>query len=209
MRTTDAYAALRALGQPVVETRDAAAVLHASPNRTTQLLRTVERAGLIRQVRRGLWAIDLDVAPAVLAPYLTAPYPSYVSLFSALAQHGMIEQIPARTEIVSLDRARTVQTPMGTFSIHRIAPEVFTGFQGSPEVGYVAGPEKALFDVVYTRAPRGGVVRFPELVLTDDFDRARLDEWTKRIPRPRLRTLVARGINAALRQADELAAYAY
>lgn len=209
MRATDAYAALRAIGQPVVETRDAAAVLCASPNRTTQLLRTVERAGLIRQVRRGLWAIDPDVAPAVLAPYLTAPHPSYVSLFSALARHGMIEQIPARSEIASLDRARMVQTPMGVFSIHRLAPEVFTGFRGSPEVGYVATPEKALFDVVYTRAPRGGVVRFPELVLTDDFDRARLDEWTARIPRPRLRTLVARGVEAALQQADELAAYDY
>jgi hypothetical protein len=121
----------------------------------------------------------------------------------------MIEQIPARTEIASLDRARMVQTPMGVFSIHRLAPEVFTGFQGSPEVGYVATPEKALFDVVYTRAPRGGVVRFPELVLTDDFDRARLDGWVARIPRPRLRTLVGRGIEAALRQADELAAYDY
>jgi len=209
MRTTDAYAELRSLGRPVVETRDAAAVLRASPNSTTQLLRTVERSGLIRQVRKGLWAIDLDVAPAVLAPYLTAPHPSYVSLFSALAHHGMIEQIPARTEVASLGRARTVQTPIGVFSIHRLAPEVFTGFQGSPDVGYLATPEKALFDVVYTRAPRGVVVRFPELALTDGFDRSLLDEWTARIPRPRLRTLVTRGVEAALRQADELAAYDY
>jgi predicted transcriptional regulator of viral defense system len=27
-------------------------------------------------------------------PYLTAPRPAYVSLWSALARHGMIDQIP-------------------------------------------------------------------------------------------------------------------
>lgn len=207
MRAADAYARLREVGRPVMETREAAAVVSASPNGATKLLSTLEHAGLVRRVRKGLWAIDPDVAPAVLVPYLTAPYPAYVSLFSALAQHGMIEQIPTRTEVASLDRARLVDTPQGVFSIHRIAPEVFTGFTGTPADGFIALPEKALFDVIYTRAPRGGVVRLPELTLPEQFDRSRLDGWTTRIPHPRMRTLVARGVEAALRQADDLAAY--
>ena len=102
-----------------------------------------------------------------------------------------------------------MSTPVGVFSIHRLAPEVFAGFEGSSDVGYLATPEKALFDIIYTRAPRGGVVRFPELTLTDNFDRALLDDWAARIPHPRLRTLVRRGIEDALRQADELSAYDY
>jgi hypothetical protein len=38
--------------------------------------------------------LDPNVAPFVLAPYLTVPLPAYVSFFSALSRHGMIEQIP-------------------------------------------------------------------------------------------------------------------
>lgn len=206
MKTADAYSDLLAIGRPIVETREAAARLRTSSTTATKILRAIERAGLIRQIRYGLWALDPHVAPAVVAPYLTAPYPAYLSFWSAMARHEMIEQIPALVEIASLARTRKIDTPVGTFSIHRLAPEVFTGFEGSPEVGYVARPEKALFDTVYIRAPRGGQVRFPELTLPDDFDRALLDEWVTRIPRPRLRTIVARGAESALDQAARHAA---
>lgn len=209
MRTADAYAELLAIGQPVVETREAAARLRISSNRATQILRATERAGLTSQLHKGLWLLDANTPSEVLVPYLTAPYPAYVSLWTALARHDMIEQIPARIEVASLERSRTIETPRGTFAIHRLAPEVFTGFEGSPETGYLARPEKALFDGVYLRAPRGIVVRFPELTLPDGFDRDLLDQWTARIPSQRLRTVVARGIRSAVDQADQLAAADY
>ena len=117
----------------------------------------------------------------------------------------MIEQIPARTEIASLARSQGVATPFGTFVIHRLAPEVFGGYEGSPETGYFATPEKALFDTVYIHAPRGGTVRFPDSCFPDHFDRSGLDEWVQRIPRARLRTLVLRGIESALHQAERTA----
>jgi predicted transcriptional regulator of viral defense system len=189
------------MGQPVIETREAAARLQTSLSTATKTLRAAEHAGLARQIRHGLWALDSGVSPVAAAPYLTAPYPAYLSFWSGLARHGMIGQIPARVEIASLARSQEVVTPIAVFAIHRLAPEVFTGFEGSPAGGYVAVPEKALFDTVYVRAPRGGVVRFPELTLPYDFDTALLDEWTERIPRPRLRTIVARGIRSALDQA--------
>ncbi|HMJ35323.1 MAG TPA: hypothetical protein VK501_15540 [Baekduia sp.] len=209
MRTADAFHELKTLGRPLVETSEAAARLRVSPNTASKALRAIERAGLIRQVHKGLWAIDPEVPPRVAAPYLTAPYPAYVSLWSALAHHEMIEQIPARIEVASLDRTRTVYTPMGVYAIHRIAPEVFTGFEGDPATGYLATPEKALFDVVYVRAPRGGLVRFPELTLPESFDRSQLERWAELIPRARLRTIVKRGVHAALEQADRLAADEY
>ncbi|MGH2837662.1 MAG: type IV toxin-antitoxin system AbiEi family antitoxin domain-containing protein [Thermoleophilaceae bacterium] len=206
MRATDAYSELLAIGRPVIETKEAAARLGVNSNTAGKILRTIERAGLARQVHKGLWTLDPDITPAVLATYLTAPYPAYVSFWSAFARHDMIEQIPTRTEIASLGRARTLDTPLGSFAIHRLAPEVFTGFEGTPRSGYFARPEKALFDVVYVRAPRGAVVRFPELTLPQDLDRQLLNEWAARIPRPRLRTIVTKGLQAALDQADRLAA---
>lgn len=202
MRTSDAYGSLLALDRPVVETREAAARLDTSPANASRILRTLEEADLVRRIRRGLWALDRDVDAFVVAPYLTAPFPAYVSFWSALARHDMIEQIPRSVFVASLDRTRKVSTPIGAFSIHHVAPEVFGGFDATPDAGYLATPEKALFDTVYVRAPRGGHVYFPELSLPAGFDTAQLDTWVDKIARPRLRTLVSRELDAALTNAE-------
>jgi predicted transcriptional regulator of viral defense system len=201
VRASDAYGALLALGRPVVETREAATRLNTSPKNASRILRTLEEAGLVRRIRRGLWALDPEVDAFVVAPYLTAPFPAYVSFWSALARHDMIEQIPRSIFVASLDRTKSVDTPIGAFSIHHIAPELFTGFDGTSDTGYLATPEKALFDTVYVRAPRGGRVYFPELSLPADFDATKLETWTKEIARPRLRTIVSRELESALAQA--------
>lgn len=203
MRTSDAYGDLLSLGRPVVETREAAARLATSLTNASRILRTGEEAGLVRRVRHGLWALQPQTDPYVIAPYLTAPYPAYISLWSALAQHDMIEQIPAQVSVASLDRSKTVETTFGVFSIHHLAPELFTGFEGTPERGYIATPEKALFDTVYVRAPRGARAYLPELTLPAGFDEHQLETWLGRIARPRLRTLVSRGLDAALAHADK------
>jgi len=156
--------------------------LSTSPTNASRILRSLEEAGLIRRIRRGLWALDPDVDAFVVAPYLTAPFPAYVSFWSALARHDMIEQIPRSIFVASLDRTRSAITPVGTFSIHHIAPGLFTGLDGTPDSGYFATPEKALFDTVYVRAPRGGRVYFPELSLPADFDTARSMPEPRRSP---------------------------
>ena len=143
-------------------------------------------------MRRGLWSLDAELDPFALAPYLTAPFPAYVSTFSALAEHGMIEQIPGRVSLVSLDRARRIQTALGAFEVHHIAPELFGGFVEWRRGGSIAGPEKALFDLVYLRAAAGGRAYLPELTLPEGFDRDALSGWGERIESPRLRTLVSR-----------------
>jgi predicted transcriptional regulator of viral defense system len=48
---------------------------------------------------------------------LTAPFPAYVSLQSALYLHGMVSQVPAVTYAVMLARARRFVTPLGTVAI--------------------------------------------------------------------------------------------
>lgn len=201
MRSIDAYGSLVAFGRPFVETREAAARLGISPVAASKALRSLEDAGLVRRVRRGLWALDLDADRFVAAPYLTAPFPAYVSLWSALARHDMIEQIPRSVYVVSLDRTKRADTPIGAFSVHHITPELFTGFDGSADTGYLATPEKALFDTVYVRAPRGGHVYFPELALPPGFDASKVEAWTEKVARPRLRTIVSRELESALAQA--------
>ncbi len=209
MISAAAYSALRSLGQPVIRTGEAATLLSLSPSSTTRALRHLEAAGLLRRVRSGLWALDFDVAPAVLAPYLTWPYPAYISFWSAMAHHEMIEQIPARVEVASLARSQTVSTSYGTFAIHRLSPAVFSGFEGHPQAGYWATPEKALFDTMYVLAPKGGPApRLPELHLPGDFNRQLLDGWIEEVPtsRPPARRLRAADHRRVCHHPDEVLA---
>lgn len=204
MRATDAYGDLLQLGRPLIQTGEAAARLSISVSSASHLLRKLETAELVRRVRHGLWALQPNPEPFSIAPYLTAPFPAYVSFWSALARHGMIEQIPREITVASTDRSRRATTTLGTYAIHHLAPELFNGYSGTPESGYLATPEKALFDAVYLRAPAGGRLFFPELTLPEGFDADnRLQEWLGRIARPRLQTLVAGGLSAALAQARE------
>lgn len=194
MKSTDALGDLLRLRQPIVETREAAVRLGLSISRASQLLRSLEGSGLARRLRRGLWALRSEVDPFSIPQYLTSPFPAYVSLWSALARHGMIEQVPRQIYVVSLDRTRKVLTTVGTYSIHHIAPELFDGYEGSDEVGYLATPEKALFDTVYLLTPRGGLILLPELELPEGFQDDNLEEWISRVARLRLRTLVSSGV---------------
>lgn len=201
MKVTDAYADLLRMGRPVVATREAAARWQVAQRAAGQRLRAMEEAGLVRRLRRGLWALDLNLEPLAVAPYLTAPLPAYASFWSALHHHGAIEQIPRQVSLASPDRTRRIATTIGIFDVHHIAPELFDGYHGSAESGYVATVEKALFDTVYIRAAVGSKAFFPELALPGDFDEARLDEWVGRIKAPRLRTLVKRRLREVLRGA--------
>jgi predicted transcriptional regulator of viral defense system len=202
MRAAEAYGELLTLGRPLVETREAAARLSTSLSGASHLLRSLEAAGLITRIRRGLWALRPDPEPFSIPPYLTVPFPAYVSYWSALARHGMIEQIPRHVSVASTGRSKRVTTSQGLYVVHHLTPELFDGYTGTPEHGYLATPAKALFDAVYLRAPAGGRPFFPEVTLPEHFDAEnRLQEWLGRIPRSRLRTLVATGLSAAVRGA--------
>lgn len=203
MKTTDAYVDLLKIGRPVITTGEAAARLKTSNPYASKRLRQMMDAGLIQRIKQGLWGFDSDIEPFSLAPYLTAPDPAYVSMFSALARHDMIEQIPGQIFIASLDRARRIVTEVGVFSVHRLAPEVFGGFEGTLKEGYIAKPEKALFDTVYVRSAAGATAYFPELSIPDGFDTAELDRWTGRIGSRRLKTIVTRRLDQVLKRTNE------
>jgi len=195
MTAIGAYGQLRQLDRTVITTSEAAAVWQVSGRTAGRRLEAMDEAGLVRRLRRGLWALDPDIPPFAVAPFLTAPLPAYVSFWSAFARHQMIEQIPRQISVASLDRARTAITTVGNFEIHHLAPELFGGFEGSEASGYVATPEKALFDTVYVRAASADRAYFPELSLPAGFDDGELERWTERIASARLRTLVSRRLD--------------
>lgn len=201
MTVAESYGELRRLGSDVFTTREAAARLKTSVSNASHQLKAMERAGLVLGVRRGLWTTRMDLDPIVLPPFLTAPYPAYVSYWTALSRHGMIEQIPRQIYVATTGRSRRMTTSLGQYSIHHILPEIFDGFTGGQETGFIATPEKALFDVVYLRASRAQPVHLPEIELPVGFERGKLAEWVRRLPTARLRTLTQRRLERVLERA--------
>lgn len=201
MNAGEALGRLKRLGTPAATTSDAAAVLGVSIEAASHTLRRLAGAGLVVRVRKGLWALAERPDPLAFADYVTAPYPSYVTLQTALYRHGMIEQIPEMTFLVSLGRGARIETGLGTYSVHHVQPELFDGFDLDAASGVkLARPEKALIDFLYLSPTRGRLfASLPEVELPRSFRRSVAREWAKRISSPRLRTLVMLKLDALLR----------
>lgn len=196
MNAREAYARLRGLGVPVLETADAAAALGLSTDAASHTLTRLAEAGLVTSVRHGSWWIDGEIDPYRLPEYLTAPLPSYLSLQTALHLRGLIEQVPEVFYAVSLARTQRIVTHAGTFSIHHVAPEVFGGFEETAEGVKIATAEKALFDVAYLSGGRSRLfTSLPELELPRRFRMSELERWTSRIPSARSRTMTIRRLS--------------
>ncbi len=193
MRLVDAHARLLGLGQPAFTTADAAACLGVARAHASKLLGRLSDAGLLVHLARSLWAVPAEVEALQLPGILAAPAPAYVSLQSALFQHGMISQIPEVIYAVSVARTRRADTPLGTVSIHHVAPGFFFGYAPTgPKRVLLATPEKALLDVFYLSPGRSGLFRsLPELDLRADFHFDKAREMVAKIRAPRRRRLVA------------------
>jgi predicted transcriptional regulator of viral defense system len=197
MKSTEALAALGNFGKRVVTTSEAAALWQVSSSMASKTLSRLGSAGLVQEVRSGVWAVG-SVVPDILevVPVLTRPYPSYVSMYSALFRHGMIEQIPRSLHVISLGRPKRVVTTLGTVVIHHLQPELFGGYQG--ETSYrsgLASPEKALVDTVAVLSSRGGNVTLPEVELPNSFNTDEVKRWTEKIPSLRVRTIVTQNLD--------------
>jgi predicted transcriptional regulator of viral defense system len=193
MNASEALGRLRDLRVPAATTADAAAVLGVSIEAASHTLRRLARSRLITPVRRGLWALADKPDAFALTEYVTAPYPAYLSLQTALYQHGMIEQIPSMTYVVSLARSGRIATGLGTYSVHHVRAELFGGFEVQPDSGIkLALPEKALIDFFYFSPTRDRLfAALPELSLPAGFRRSIARSWICRIPEGRLRTIAS------------------
>lgn len=200
MRATVALGRLRSLGVPALTTSDASAALGLSVGAASHALRRLASAGLVTPVRKGIWALRESPDPLTLADYVTLPYPSYVSLQSALYLHGLVDQIPVATYLVSLGRSARVRTKVGAYSVHHVAPELFGGAELDPRTGVrLASPEKALVDFLYLSTTRSRLfARLPELELPASFSARAARRWAARVPSPRMRTIVERELDRLL-----------
>ena len=196
---TEALGSLLRMGKPVITTDDAALRLGLTPSAATRTLGRLASAGLVLHLRHGLWSLDPRIDPLLVPEYLTAPFPAYVSLQSALQIHGMISQVPQVIYVASLAPTKRIKTKVGDYSIHCLAPSFFGGFETARTGVRLATPEKALLDALYLAPARSRLfVALPEVEIPRAFNRTEARRWVKRIPPGPRRGLVQQRLEALL-----------
>ena len=168
---------------PVFQTSEAGAYLGIGNSHASKLLARLAVSGHLTHLGRGRWGFKDRIDPFALPEYLTAPYPSYISLQSALYHHGMISQMPSVIYAVSIARTNKHATAMGTVSVHHVAPSFFFGYQlAGKGPGKIAAPEKALIDFLYLSPARSRLFQaLPELEFPREFKVSEAREIIRRI----------------------------
>lgn len=126
------------------------------PASVRRQLSRLTASGRLLQLRRGLYALAPPYQKVKPHPFLVANHivrPSYVSLQSALAHHGMIpEYVPVVTSVTT-SRPGMWNTALGDFEYRHIKKELFFGYHmedlAGGQTALVATPEKALLDLLY------------------------------------------------------------
>jgi predicted transcriptional regulator of viral defense system len=170
----------------IFHTADMITLGNLSAGGATQALSRLADKGILARLKRGLWANLLvkDLNPYEAVPFLTAPWPSYISLYSALADHGVIAELPQIVYGVSPGPTARYQTPIGAFRIHHLPADLIWGYDLKQTAGGgypLADPEKAFLDLAYLALIPRSPLRFP-------YKRTR--NW--RFDKPKLRTYLSR-----------------
>ncbi len=196
MNLLTAYQKLKVL-EPTFLTKEAAEILSVSANYAATLLSRLAEQNTIVHLARGRWAYSSSVDPLLLPAILVHPMMAYVSLYSALYYHGMIEQIPNTIFAISNGKTKIFRTPLGKVSIHRINPFLFTGYEiyGKNSL-LMAIPEKALFDTLYLMPTKSNIFkRLTEIDIPENFQFSLCKKWLKQIKNKSRRLLVENGMN--------------
>lgn len=203
MKLIDVYPKLEQLHSPVLRTNDVSAYLKINTEHASKLLSRLVEAGYLVKLMRGVWGFKHHMDPLSLPQHLTAPFPSYISLYSALYYHGMISQIPTVIYAVSLARTKIYKTGFATVSIHHIDPSFFFGYETihNDHILHLATPEKALLDIFYLAKTKSKLFRsLPELELSKEFSVKKARQMILKVPTTNLRKFVEKKFEGSLKK---------
>ena len=126
------------------------------PHEVSRQLSRWSASGRLLRLRREVYAVAAPFATSEPDRFAAAGVirkPSYISLQSALAYHGVIpEAVPGVTSVTT-GRPGRFDTPIGVFQYRHIHRDLFWGYRridvGEGEAAFVATPEKSLLDLFH------------------------------------------------------------
>lgn len=152
----------------------------------TNALRRLASQDLVSRIKKGVWVnkIIADLNPYEAVGFLRAPWPAYVSLHSALADYGVIEEIPQIVYGVSPAIPKRYRTSIGEFRIHHLPQRLIWGYEIRQAGGGsypIAEREKAFLDLVYLAlTPRSPLELPHKRGRKWDLDRRKIARYAKR-----------------------------
>jgi len=113
-----------------------------------------EKQGLLMKLKNGYYAFADIAGESGFANYAAGRIykPSYISLRTALAFHGIIPEAVKDITSVSSLKTSTFKNSLGTFSYKKIKPSLMFGYNAVEKDGFtffMASPEKAILDLLY------------------------------------------------------------
>lgn len=186
-------------GQKHITTRAAAQLAGLSIPAASMALRRLAADGLSVPLKKGAWLVGTSPSkPGALITAAADPYVAYLSGPSALRLHGRIQQISQTHFAVTLGRPRVVAMAAERVALHHIHPRLFGGYEYDPRAdGFVASPEKALFDIAYLSTMNHSRVsgNLPETNLKG-IHWKEIHAWLDRISTPRIREAVTQALSS-------------
>lgn len=159
---------------PIFTTRDFAIQCNISISASARILSRIRRENEIQSISRGLWISGKEskVHPFSLSPYLLGKHNGYISLLSALHIHGILSQIPTRTQVITTAHSRIIKTKLSTFEFFQMKQltDNASVIWSNTELPFrIATPEKALLDIFYLSTRKGNrFASLPELELKEN-----------------------------------------
>ncbi len=170
----------------VFTTADIITLTGLAPAAATKALTRLSAEDLLARIKKGVWVsrITTEINPYEALPYLRAPWPAYVSLYSALADYGVVDEIPQVIYGVSPASPKRYRTAVGEFRIHHLPKRLIWGYeikrQGHSSYP-VADPEKAFLDLVYLALTPRSPLELPHKRQRKwDLDKAKLKSYAER-----------------------------
>ena len=169
------------------------------PASVRRQLSRLTASGRLVQLRRGLYALAPPYRKVSPHPFLVANrlvHPSYVSLQSALAMHGVIpEHVPVVTSVTT-SRPGRWSNALGDFDYRHVKTGFFFGYRtedlSGGQTALIATPEKALLDLLYLTpgAERQDYLEELRLQNLESLDLAALKGMAESVGGPKLRKAV-------------------
>ncbi|NNN06345.1 MAG: hypothetical protein HKL90_10635 [Elusimicrobia bacterium] len=186
MNAAEIIAILREQRLRVFTTADFITLSGLTDVAATKALARLATRDLLVRIKRGVWVNQLaaNLNPYEAVPFLRAPWPACVSLHSALADYGVVEEIPHVISAVTSAMPRRYSTAIGEFRFHHLPRHVMWGFEtrqaGSGQYP-VAEREKAFLDLVYLALTPRSPLQLPhKRGRAWDLDKPKLTAYAKR-----------------------------